>query len=145
MYKRHILIDGYIVVRDSDGLNIPVGDNRYYFEFLDWMKTEGITIDDVPIANPVTDDSREKDLSEAVSAHINQIAMARGYDSTLSIVSYTSSKKLKWKDEAVVFTDWRDNCWQYSYDEFAKMAAGTRTWPTPQEFVLELPLIVWPT
>lgn len=136
----------YNIIRESDGMNIPVAvGNRYYDAFLQWMVENNITIDDVPIVNPVTDETREKDLSDTVSNHINQAAVARGYDSTLSVVSYGTSKKLKWKGEAVVFTDWRDDCWQYSYDEFAKMVAGTRPWPTPAEFVLELPAIVWPT
>jgi len=146
MYKRYIYIDSYIIIKEPDGLNIPVDNaNTDYQRFLEWMVENNITIDDVPIANPVTDETRTNDLSDAVSAHINQTAMARGYDSTLSIVSYAGSKKLKWKGEAVVFADWRDDCWQYSYDEFAKMEAGTRTWPTPAEFVLELPIIAWPT
>lgn len=146
MYKRLLIDSGYLIIRDSDGASIPVDNaNADYQQFLAWMVENNITIDDVPIANPVTDVTRERDLSDAVSAHINQTAVARGYDSTLSVVSYGTSKKLKWKGEAVVFTDWRDDCWQYSYDEFTKMEAGTRTWPTPQEFVLELPIIVWPT
>ena len=85
-----------------------------------------------------------KSYSMAVTLHINEIAIARGYDSALSVVSYAGSKKLKWKGEAVVFNDWRDDCWQYSYDEFEKMEAGTRTWPTPKDFILELPVIAWP-
>lgn len=62
----------------------------------------------------------------------------------VTLASYTSSTNPQWAAEAQAFVAWRDAVWAYSYSELAKVQAGLREQPTVDEFLAELPAIVWP-
>lgn len=85
-----------------------------------------------------------KAIENAIDAHILKTAQAKGYNSTESCLTYLGDSNPTWNAEAQAFKDWRSACWQYVIAEQAKVDAGTRTMPTPQEAVAELPAMVWP-
>lgn len=84
-----------------------------------------------------------QDIENAVDMHVETTAQAKGYNSTESCLSYIGDINPQWDAEAVAFKAWRSQCWEYVIAERAKIDAGTRTIPTPQEAIVELPSIVW--
>jgi hypothetical protein len=89
---------------------------------------------------PVT----EGDYTAAIEAHCNHVAKSRGYEGTISLVSYVSSAVPQWAAEAKVFSAWRDAVWVYAYEQLALVRNAQRSIPTVDGFVSELPVISWP-
>lgn len=83
-------------------------------------------------------------FEEAIEAHIEATATERDYSSATRLASYVASTKPAWKAEAEAFVAWRDDVWEYVFAELAKVQAGTRTEPTIEDFIAELPQIAWP-
>lgn len=97
-----------------------------------------------PPAAPIPFAHTEAQLSQVAQERLDAGARARGYDSILSLVSYRSSNVKKFSREACEGHVWRDKVWAYCHDQFARMEAGDRTTPTPEEFLTELPDPIWP-
>jgi phage terminase Nu1 subunit (DNA packaging protein) len=85
------------------------------------------------------------DYTAAITAMMDGKAREQRYDSAVSISTYTSSTNPVWQAEAQAFVDWRDAVWTYSYAELDKVLAGSRAQPTIDEFLTELPPLVWPS
>ncbi len=85
-----------------------------------------------------------KQYEDAVQRMLDTEARNRGYDGILSACTYVSSSVPKFQAEAVVAAGWRDVCWNYCYTALAEVEAGTRTMPTVEELINELPAITWP-
>lgn len=81
----------------------------------------------------------------AVQAHIDATAQERQYDSGLSIATYAISAVERWAQEAAAFIAWRDSVWIYALAELDNVRAGERDQPSIDEFIAELPPLVWPT
>ncbi len=86
----------------------------------------------------------ETTYTMAIQMHIDAIAAARSYGNGISCASYKDSTNVQWASEATTFIAWRDSVWGYAFTELAKVQAGTRTQPTVDDFITELPAIVWP-
>lgn len=67
----------------------------------------------------------------------------KGYDSILTLATYITSENAQWQAEAVSFIKWRDRVFEYSYSQLA-IAQQTGNIPTLEEFMLNIPLLVWP-
>ena len=85
-----------------------------------------------------------QDYELAVQAVIDETARSRRYKHGDAFASYFNSTVGPWKEEASAFIAWRDNVWQYAYTELSKVQGGAREQPTVEDFLLELPEIVWP-
>jgi hypothetical protein len=83
-------------------------------------------------------------ITNAVQAHLDATARTRGYDGILSLASYASSTNPPFSAEGRAGLDWRDAVWGYCYGVLADVQAGTRTIPTAEELIAELPGMVWP-
>jgi hypothetical protein len=79
----------------------------------------------------------------AVQAHLEATAIAQGYTSALTCVSYIDSINLTWAAEAVIFKAWRDAVWLYAYGVLADVQGGLRAPPTVEALIAELPVINW--
>lgn len=127
------------VIRDADGAFIPSDqNNRDWIEYQEW-RAGGST----PTLKPVPV-STEVDYSAAIQTHVDDVARQKSYSDGVSCASYVESTNAQWRQEAISFIAWRDQVWNYVYVELAKVQAGTRTQPTIQNFVIELPTISWP-
>lgn len=84
-----------------------------------------------------------KELLAAVQQHLDAAVLARGYDNMLSCCSYVASVDITFATEALAAAAWRDAVWRYCYDAQAEYVAGTRTVPTPEELIAELPALIW--
>lgn len=80
----------------------------------------------------------------AIQSHVDQTAVSKRYDNGNSLATYVTSTVPQWASEATAFVSWRDSVWAYAYAEMDKVLGGLREQPTVQEFLDELPAIVWP-
>lgn len=105
-----------------------------------WVLIDGAIQE--PTRQPKTQAELINDYTNALNALFNSKAKEKNYDSEISIVSYASSNNQTWATEATQFIAWRDSCWQYAYGVLAEVEAGS-TAPTLQEFINNMPQIIW--
>jgi len=94
----------------------------------------------IPAVSPVTVD----DYKSAIVVVLDTAAQERRYDNAVSISTYVSSTNTQWVAEASAFIAWRDAVWAYAYVELEKVMGGLRPQPTIDDFLKELPVMVWP-
>jgi hypothetical protein len=80
----------------------------------------------------------------AIQRHVDETAQARRYDSGNSLASYVASTNQAWAAEAQAFVAWRDAVWVHAYAELDKVTSGERPVPGIDQFIEELPEMVWP-
>ena len=80
----------------------------------------------------------------AVEEHLDAVAREREYGSILHLCSYPPSGNPTWKAEGEAGVAWRDAVWVYCYQMLDDVANQVRTAPSIDEFIAELPEIVWP-
>ena len=78
-------------------------------------------------------------LIAQTQSYIDSKAVAKGYDSANSCISYLNSANLTWKAEAASMLAWRDAVWSACYANAAKVTATT-TWA---QLLLLLPAAPW--
>ena len=81
---------------------------------------------------------------QAVQGHLDTTAQLRGYDGILSACTYATSTNATFAGEGQACVNWRDTVWTYCYTELAKVEAQERPIPNLQDFLVELPDMVWP-
>lgn len=86
-----------------------------------------------------------EDYRVAIRDYVDATAQSRNYDNAVSCASYVNSTNTQWAAEAEAFVAWRDAVWAYAFAELEKVQDGTRPQPTIEEFLQELPAMVWPT
>ncbi len=84
------------------------------------------------------------DYENAIQGLVDTTATEKMFRDGVTLASYVASTNPQWAAEAQAFMAWRDAVWSYSYAELAKVQAGEREQPTPEDFLTELPAIVWP-
>ena len=84
------------------------------------------------------------DYEDAIQGIVDTTARERLFRDGVTLASYVASTNEQWAAEATTFIAWRDDVWTYSYAELAKVEAGTRSQPSVEDFLTELPAIVWP-
>lgn len=101
-----------------------------------------------PIAEYVapveTPEQVQQRMVASVQRHLDATAKTRGYDGILSLASYAASTNQHFAAEGQAGVAWRDAVWGYCYGVLAAVQAGTRTIPTEDELIAELPVMVWP-
>lgn len=84
-------------------------------------------------------------FQNAIQAHVDAVARSRSYADGKALAGYTVSTVPQWAAEAQAFVAWRDAVWLHAYAELAKVEAGERPVPaSPEDFIAELPAIIWP-
>jgi hypothetical protein len=98
----------------------------------------------VSIAAPVAGSLSEADYAEAIQAHIDATAHARGYGHGALLASYVASTVPAWAAEAQTFIKWRDTVWLAAYGLLGAVKAGEAAAPDLPALIGNLPPIVWP-
>lgn len=80
----------------------------------------------------------------AIQSHVDETARSRNYDSGNSLAGHVASTNEAWATEAQAFIAWRDAVWAYAYAELDKVTNGQREAPSVEDFIAELPAMVWP-
>lgn len=83
------------------------------------------------------------DYRRAVQAHVDATAQERQYDGGHTCATYLGSSNPVWAAEAQAFVSWRDAVWGYAFAELGRVQNGERPQPTIEDFLEELPPIVW--
>jgi|GEM_PF-2441115 hypothetical protein len=106
-------------------------------------KAAVIAIYEAHVAGPSLSEVQNM-MADAVQAHMDAVVAERGYGSILAATSYASSSIAQWAEEAEAAIAWRDAVWVACYDVIAAVRAGTRSIPSKDELVAELPVMKWP-
>lgn len=123
--------DGEGIVIDAWNMPIPQPTNEQIMAYIDSILNQFNVNAFVQAGTPL------------LTKFIDDTAKAKGYDTTMSCISYVSSNNTTWKSEALAFGAWRDNVFAYVIAQTELMKNSSRTIPTFDEFKLELPLITW--
>lgn len=102
-------------------------------------------IEPEPEPEPPTPEEIIDGFRRAIQSHIDTTARSRNYDSGTSLAGYVASTNPTWAAEAQAFVAWRDAVWLYAYVELDKVTGGKREAPTVEDFIAELPEMVWPS
>lgn len=137
MYK---LTNSTSILRLSDGAFIPSNPlNLDYEKYLGWLS-------DGNAPEPVDQPTQLEQLAAieaAITKHMDSVAQAKRYDNRDSCRLYAGYVN-PFQAEAIAYGQWVAACWVASNTAQAQIIAGTRSIPTPEEAVAELPLMVWP-
>lgn len=101
--------------------------------------------DPEPEPEPPTPEQIIEMFRLAIQGHVDATARSRNYDSGTSLAGYVASTNPTWAAEAQAFVAWRDAVWLYAYVELDKVTGGQREAPTVEDFIAELPELVWPS
>ena len=84
-------------------------------------------------------------LTDAVYAHLNAAAQARGYDDIKAAVTYAEEPAVPlFQAEGRALRAWRSRVWAHCYQVLADVQAGTRAIPTAAQLIAELPALDLP-
>ena len=86
----------------------------------------------------------QSEYSAAIQRLVDTAPSARLFRDGVTLASYVASTNPQWAAEAQAFVAWRDAVWAYAYTELEKVLTAQRPQPTIEEFLAELPEIVWP-
>lgn len=100
------------------------------------------TFEIVANAEP-TIEKQVKAYENAVQAHLDATARARGYDNTYTCLSYLNSTDEKWNRESHAFNVWRDAVWRKAHEILNAFIAGAIEKPTVEEVIAQLPVVDW--
>lgn len=103
----------------------------------------GDTWDGTQYVKPVPSLPTQTDYANAIQFTIDATAQSKQYADGISLASYDSSTNPTWALEAQTFIAWRDAVWTYAFTELEKVKNNQRPQPTIEEFISELPQIVW--
>ena len=92
---------------------------------------------------PLTPEQLLKAIEQAIEMHMDEVAQADGWDNRWSCMARAGYVN-PWQAKAIKYAQWVDECWGDSFQAQADIEAGLRAIPTPEEAVLELPLMEWP-
>ena len=133
--------EGGAIRVEIDGIEMVVPDdmgNRHRVMVAEWEAGGNATPAYDP--QPPTADDYRLAIQNLIDSH----AQSRRYDNGNSLATYVSSTIPQWAAEATAFVAWRDAVWAYAYAELDKVLAGEREQPSVEDFIGELPQIVWP-
>lgn len=83
-------------------------------------------------------------FNTALKKHFNAVAQERDYDDELKIMTYKGSSNSTWAAEAMAYSDWRDDVWEYAIAQLALFENNEREIVSEQDFINELPAMLWP-
>jgi hypothetical protein len=84
-----------------------------------------------------------REYDDALTAHIDGVARARGYADRISCAARAGYVG-PYQVEGAAFGAWMDSCNAQAYEVLELVLAGERPLPTIDEMLAELPVMVWP-
>lgn len=84
-------------------------------------------------------------ITDAVQKHLDSVAQVREYDGIVSLCSYVDTGDDTFDAEGAAGRTWRSSVWRYCKQLRIDIQAGTRTVPTIEELINELPEMEWPS
>lgn len=148
-YKYNVIIQGIIVDDDSlsaqknieaqlKSMNVPFTVKSVNLEQI-------FGYDDKPVeveTAPKTQEQIIKGFVTAVQDFMDSKAQELNYDSIFTAITYKNDTNVKFAKEAEAFKAWRSQVWTICYAVLDEVLAGSRTMPTKEELISELPELV---
>lgn len=79
-----------------------------------------------------------------IENRLNEEAQSKQYRDSVSCSSYVMSTNTIWKNEALTFISWRDEIYAVAINIFADVSNGAPI-PSEEQFLSQLPVMVWPS
>lgn len=79
----------------------------------------------------------------ALDTHIDAVARADKWDSRITC-ALRAGYPNQWQAKGIAFGVWMDACYTQAYQIMADVQAQTRTLPSIEEFIAEMPVMEWP-
>lgn len=130
-----------------DAVEITVGEHQALLEGQSQGKLIQAGVNGRPILvdpPPPTPEQTITQYTGAVQQHLDVFARTRNYDGILSAATYATSQVPKFKAEGQYAVEARDATWAKCYEILAAVEAGSRSMPTLDELLAELPVLAWP-
>lgn len=119
-----------------------IGQQEYFVDELDFVLPEGSTWDK-PLPPEPTVQEILKSRTKLVQSYLDSSVQSKGYDNILSACTYVTSIVPKFQTEGQAAVEFRDATWAKCYEILDEVQAGTRSIPTEQEILQELPTLDW--
>ena len=83
-------------------------------------------------------------FEHAIQQMVDAKPLEKDFRDGVTLASYSASTIPLWQSQALTFIAWRDEVWDYAYTQLELALTGQRDIPTVEDFLSELPAIVWP-
>lgn len=143
MYR--LLGSGAIICEDGGRIHPVMPLDSRYVEYVRWL-SEGNLPELAEVLTPEGIEAAKVEAAEsAIQSILNAAAVAHGYDNILTASSYAALPVgSPFQAESAQFSLWRARCWQTAYRILADVKAGTRTEPTAEDLISEMPALELP-
>jgi hypothetical protein len=124
----------------EDGAHIPMDElNADYLAFIEWASHNE------PAQPPgPTLEQRAAAMLQAVDAHLNDAARAKGYDSIINAALRAALPASPFHAEGLAFGNWMDQVYSTCYQTLAQVQSGLIEEPGLEELIALLPSLVLP-
>lgn len=112
-------------------------ENNAYIEEIEPI--DGIRRFEVKAIPEPTQEEIQARLTQVVQKHLDAKAQELLYDDCNSVCTYIDTGVPKFDDEGRAFRAWRSAVWAKCYEILDEVKAGTRSIPTEEELIAELP------
>lgn len=137
--KKHILnVDGL----EIEGIEFS-SFKRNIYEPRDDFLIKLASMIDIP-ARIKTDAEVIKEIQDLVQTYIDNVAKEKNYDNGFALANYSESTNEKFKNEALKFIPFRDQCWDKCYEILEQYQTGQIDRPEPEDIFEYLPIFRWP-
>ena len=116
-------------------------DGTRYSHYLDTPDENGVYQPDTVKIDADAKAQLKASLEQTVQSYLDGEAQKLGYDNIVSACTYASASN-PFQEEGQSFVSWRGNVWATCYQILADVEAGTRSIPTEEELLAELPTLV---
>jgi len=97
---------------------------------------------DLPVVPPSPAELQAQ-YTALLDVHLDSTAQARGFDNRITC-AMRAGYPGPFQADGAAFGQWMDACYLAGRQVMADVMAGARPMPTPEEFLAELPPMVWP-
>lgn len=124
-----------------------IKNDKSFMRFIN--SVEDLAQDEYASETPVEIGPSEEELinrfKSAIQKHMDDTAVAAGYDDLKSAVTYAEEPAVpKFQEEGQALRAWRSLVWAYGYEQIKAVQSGEREMPTVEELITELPALVMP-
>lgn len=91
----------------------------------------------------LTDDIVYNRIRDYVQLMLDRKAQEKNYDNGFALSTYANSTIPSFKEEALKYIKWRDECWMICYDLLEKYQSGEIERPTVDSVSEALPVLEW--
>lgn len=130
------------LIKDSTNKIIAYGPNDEHYDPTIPTDCTVEIVSEMPIIAPTQEEIQQVLLAK-LDEHIDNTAKSKGYDNRVTC-TIRAGYINPWQQEGITFGQWMDSCYVKAYQIQADVLAGTRTTPTAEELIAEMPVVVWP-